>query len=423
MQVEIISPSSRWWRINFCLFLSMAVVCTAIVIRPPEWQPLQKSVELALKSTPFIGDDANETETGEALPSAEYVVFSGDKIADLFHRMALEEDDLQQVLESDLNHLGFDAMVPGSVLRFWFEEDTNRLLKLELQLNVAQKVIYQRSETGGFDVQEVEIPGNWVPSVFKGTVGASFHDSAIATGLDESDVAFVINLLKDKINLNTELPADGKFEVVRAAQFVDEIASGQHEIRAVRIERDGVIISAYLHEDGNFYDADGESLQRSFLPVPTTAQYWLSSGFDPRRIHPVTHRRQPHNGSDFAVAVGSPVIATGDGVVVQVANHPYAGKYVVIQHGSKYRTRYLHNSKILVKKGQWVSRGQEIAKSGQSGRVTGPHIHYEFHIRGRPVNPLSKKVPLISGLGSEEQQSFLTTVEQMDAMLKDEPTG
>ncbi|MFD2179512.1 peptidoglycan DD-metalloendopeptidase family protein [Veronia pacifica] len=422
MQPVNLLTSGRWRR--YCLFLLFTLVCVSAGTRweKPVWQPIQQTLDLGLKSIAFV--PKTDQDNAEAdLPSAEYVVFPGDKIDDIFHRMGLAEDDLQQVLESDLNHLRFDVMSPGSVLRFWFTEDSNYLEKLELELNVAQRVIYQRGENGGFDVQEVEIPGEWRSSVIKGLVGQSFRQSAIGTGLTESDVSFVTNLLREKIDLDKDLDAEDRFEIVRASQFVDDIASGQSEIRAVKFDRHGTIISAYLHDDGNFYDADGESLQRGFLPVPTNAQYWISSRFNPRRIHPVTHRRKPHNGADFAVEVGSPVLATGDGVVVQVANHPYAGKYVVIQHGRKYRTRYLHNSKILVKKGQWVSRGQEIAKSGQSGRVTGPHIHYEFHIWGRPVNPLSKKVPLIKGLQPSEQQNFLTTVEQIDAMLHDEPTG
>lgn len=78
----------------------------------------------------------------------------------------------------------------------------------------------------------------------------------------------------------------------------------------------------------------------------------------------MTKRVAPHNGTDFAMPIGTPVYTSGDGVVVMTRNHPYAGNYVVIQHGNTYMTRYLHLSKILVKKGQKVSRGQRIGLSG-----------------------------------------------------------
>ncbi|GAL03962.1 cell wall endopeptidase family M23/M37 [Photobacterium aphoticum] len=111
------------------------------------------------------------------------------------------------------------------------------------------------------------------------------------------------------------------------------------------------------------------------------------------------------------------MLATGDGVVIQTVSHPYAGKYVVIQHGTNYRTRYLHNSRILVKKGQKVSRGQRIALAGATGRVTGPHIHYEFLIRNKPVNPLTAKIPMASSVPSKEKKQFEASVAQYNAMM------
>ncbi|QSA20878.1 peptidoglycan DD-metalloendopeptidase family protein, partial [Vibrio furnissii] len=92
----------------------------------------------------------------------------------------------------------------------------------------------------------------------------------------------------------------------------------------------------------------------------------------------------------------------GDGVVVMTRNHPYAGNYVVIQHGSTYMTRYLHLSKILVSKGQKVSRGQRIGLSGATGRVTGPHIHYELIVRGRPVDAMKANIPMANSVPKKD---------------------
>ena len=144
----------------------------------------------------------------------------------------------------------------------------------------------------------------------------------------------------------------------------------------------------------------------------------MSSPFDPQRRHPVTGRIAPHNGTDFAAPTGTPVLATGDGVVVMTRNHPYAGKYVVINHGSTYTTRYLHLSKILVHKGQKITRGQRIALSGATGRVTGPHIHYELIVRGHPVNPMTAKIPMANSVPKKDMANFIARRDQLDTMLE-----
>ena len=79
---------------------------------------------------------------------------------------------------------------------------------------------------------------------------------------------------------------------------------------------------------------------------------------------------------------------------------------MVIEHGNKYRTRYLHLSKALVHKGQRVSRGQVIALSGATGRITGPHLHYEFHVNGRPVDPMKADIPMASTLSKKQMNEF-----------------
>ncbi|MCX9561881.1 peptidoglycan DD-metalloendopeptidase family protein, partial [Vibrio cholerae] len=159
------------------------------------------------------------------------------------------------------------------------------------------------------------------------------------------------------------------------------------------------------------------SLQRAFQRYPVDSKWRISSNFNPRRLHPVTKRVAPHNGTDFAMPIGTPVYTSGDGVVVMTRNHPYAGNYVVIQHGNTYMTRYLHLSKILVKKGQKVSRGQRIGLSGNTGRVTAPHLHYELIVRGRPVNVMKANIPMASSVPKKEMAQFIAKRKELDQML------
>lgn len=129
--------------------------------------------------------------------------------------------------------------------------------------------------------------------------------------------------------------------------------------------------------------------QRSLLaskPKGLPAHGWLTSGFGMRNS-PFSGKRKMHEGLDIAARTGTPVIATGDGIVSRAETAPGYGKLLVIDHGYGYRTYYAHNSKLLVKVGQRVKRGDKIAAIGNTGSSTGSHLHYEVRLNGLPVNP------------------------------------
>lgn len=129
--------------------------------------------------------------------------------------------------------------------------------------------------------------------------------------------------------------------------------------------------------------------QRSLLaarPRGWPARGWITSGFG-MRDSPFTGRREMHEGLDIAAATGTPVGASADGIVSLAGAAPGYGKLVVVDHGYGYKTYYGHNSRILVKVGQRVARGERIAEVGNTGSSTGPHLHYEVRLNGLPLNP------------------------------------
>lgn len=130
--------------------------------------------------------------------------------------------------------------------------------------------------------------------------------------------------------------------------------------------------------------------QKSILnctPSVRPTDGWFSSGFG-YRISPFTNQREFHKGLDIANRIGTPIIAPSDGLVVFVGREGNFGKMITINHGYNLITRYGHLNKPLVKKGQHIKRGQIIAEVGNTGRCTGPHLHYEILLNGVPVNPL-----------------------------------
>lgn len=138
----------------------------------------------------------------------------------------------------------------------------------------------------------------------------------------------------------------------------------------------------------------------SLLRYPTAQPFKVTSEFNPHRVNPVTRKVSPHEGIDFSMPIGSAVVSTGAGEVVIAKFSRSAGNYIVIKHANGYKTQYMHLSKLLVKPGQKIKQGQKIALSGNTGRSTGPHLHYELLVNNKPVNPLSASMPLTENFDS-----------------------
>ncbi|KXO13986.1 Cell wall endopeptidase, family M23/M37 [Moritella sp. JT01] len=332
-----------------------------------------------------------------------YVIQKGDTLGAIFEQLDLSQTSLYQILEVDLNVLALDSIKPGQTLIF--TEFEGELTRLELQVSLAHQVVYKRLGETGFEFEEINVDGEWRDHSYIGTVENSFSSSAKQAGLSLFEAQFIVTLLKDKINFSRDLRSGDTFKVLVSRQYIGDQLTGENRIDAVSINNRNRNISAYLYE-GIYYDEAGLSIERAFVRRPVSSKYRISSSFNPRRVHPVTGLLRPHNGTDFAVPIGTSVYATGDGVVSRVVNHKYAGLYIEISNGQTYRTRFLHLSKALVRKGQRIKRGQKIALSGNSGRVTGPHLHYELHIRGRAVNAMTADIPIASAIDKRQQAAF-----------------
>ncbi|EAR55167.1 hypothetical protein SKA34_07289 [Photobacterium sp. SKA34] len=407
--------------------ISLITVAAALSINTATTHQKYKEIKLSIPATPEVVLPALSPKvmkkTVDLPPTYEYKIKNGDTLSGIFARMSIPYSDIQSIMEADLNtlqidKLQIDKLQPGNILRFWINESDHKLNKLELEFSLAQRIDYIRTKDGNFDVKEITLPGVWRETVATGTIYGSFSASVRKAGVSHSEAQEIMSILKDKLNFNRDLKSGDSFEIVTKRKYIKGQSTGDSDLQAIRIYTGKRYITAYLHSDGNFYDENGESLQRAFIRYPTAKFYRISSPFNPNRVHPVTGRRQPHNGVDFAAPSGTPVLATGDGVVTLVTNHPYAGRYVVIKHSANYSTRYLHNSRILVKKGQHVKRGQEIALSGGTGRVTGPHIHYEFLIRGKAVNPMTAKIPLAASVPRKEKKEFEIQVAKYNDLMK-----
>ncbi len=342
----------------------------------------------------------------------------GDNLSSIFNSVKINQSVMFQILEADESLLALDILRPGNTLTFTLEEETGQLLKMELFFHPAHQVVYHRVAENSFEYEEIVITGTWEDQLIDGEIEGSFYLSALTAGLSEQETGNITYLFKNKLNFTRDIRAGDRFQVVRSLQLVDGRLTGQSHIEGVRIYSRNHCYSAFLFEDGNFYDDQGESLARAFQRYPYKGRFRVSSAFNPARRHPVTGRIAPHKGVDFSMPVGTPVYATGDGEITRVKNHPFAGKYIEIQHDGRYLTRYLHLSSINVRRGEKVKRGEQIARSGNTGRSTGPHLHYELHIKGYAVNPVTASIPMAASIPKSRFRSFQIRVSDLIALME-----
>jgi murein DD-endopeptidase MepM/ murein hydrolase activator NlpD len=200
-------------------------------------------------------------------------------------------------------------------------------------------------------------------------------------------------------------------------QYAEGQFIGNGAIVAAQFQNQGQLYQAVRHTDGNFYKPDGGSMRQAFLRAPVNFRY-VSSNFNPRRLHPVLGKIKAHNGVDYVAPMGTPIMAAGDGKVIESAMKGANGNYVVIQHANGIVTKYLHLSKRDVKRGEKVKQGDIVGRLGATGRVTGAHLHYEFVVGGVHRNPRTVKLPQAEPLQGVARVEFTKNAKQQIAQLK-----
>ncbi|HHE9521879.1 TPA: murein DD-endopeptidase MepM [Haemophilus influenzae 10810] len=344
-----------------------------------------------------------------------YTVTEGDTLKDVLVLSGLDDSSVQPLiaLDPELAHLKAGQQF------YWILNKNDNLEYLNWLVSEKEERIYERLEDGKFKRQVIKKKSIWRKEVLKGEIQNSLNSSLREQGLDTRQISQLSNALQWQVSLR-KLKKGTQFAILVSREYLGDKLTGQGNVEALRISSGGKNYYAVQAANGRYYNQQGETLGKGFARYPLQRQARVSSPFNPNRRHPVTGRVRPHKGVDFSVSQGTPVIAPADGTVEKVAYQAGgAGRYVMLRHGREYQTVYMHLSKSLVKAGQTVKKGERIALSGNTGISTGPHLHYEFHINGRAVNPLTVKLPgTSSGMTSAERKQFLVRVREAEKMLK-----
>ncbi|UYU30545.1 murein DD-endopeptidase MepM [Siccibacter colletis] len=409
--------------------LTLAVAVWRPYVYHPESAPIVKAIELEQNDIRSLLPEASEPidqapPEDDAIPQDElddktageagvheYVVSTGDTLSSVLNQYGIDMGEISQLatVDKDLRNLKIGQQIS------WTLTDNGELQRLTWELSRRETRTYDRTATG-FKMSSEMQQGDWVNNVFKGTVGSSFVSSARDAGLTSSEISAVIKSMQWQMDFR-KLKKGDQFAVLMSREMFDGKRE-QSQLVGVRLRSDGKDYYAVRADDGKFYDRNGSGLAKGFLRFPTAKQFRVSSNFNPRRVNPVTGRIAPHKGVDFAMPQGTPVLAVGDGEVLVAKRSGGAGYYVAIRHGRTYTTRYMHLRKLLVKPGQKVKRGDRIALSGNTGRSTGPHLHYEIWINQQAVNPLTAKLPRTEGLTGSDRRDYLAKTREVTPQLR-----
>ena len=225
------------------------------------------------------------------------------------------------------------------------------------------------------------------------------------------------------ISFALDLRTGDTFSLMYEEVYIDGEKVKEGNIIAATFTNMGKVHEAVRYTDlagrTDYYTPDGHSMRKAFIRDPVHFSH-VSSSFNLRRLHPIHKRVMPHRGIDYAARRGTPVLASGDGRVTIRRQNDASGRYVVIQHGQQYTTKYLHLNAFArgIKPGVTVKQGQTIGYVGSSGWATAPHLHYEFLVGGVHRNPKTVKLPEASPVRADEMPRFKKTVAPVLAKLE-----
>ncbi len=234
---------------------------------------------------------------------------------------------------------------------------------------------------------------------------------------DMADIyAWTINFFKVQ-------PGD-KFKIIYKERFIeDNIYVGLESIEAAYFQHKGEEFYAFgfktdsLQKSQTYYDEKSKSLKRAFLKAPVQFSR-ISSRYNlNRRIAYYGYALRPHKGTDFAAGIGTPILATANGTIIESTQKGGNGKYVKIKHNDTYSTQYLHMSKQAVKKGQYVKQGDVIGYVGMTGNTGGPHVCYRFWKNGEQVDPFKEKLPTAESIPDALKEQYQLHIQPLKVQL------
>jgi murein DD-endopeptidase MepM/ murein hydrolase activator NlpD len=288
---------------------------------------------------------------------------------------------------------------------------------LVYQPNLASYVVFDLGEEPSIRMEERDV------LVRQRSIDGVIEESLYMTLIGQDIHPTVANRMADVFAWQIDfsrLQKGDSFRILFEEQYVGDHLFDIGDVLAARFVHRGEDYFAFHYQNDvvdEHYDETGKSLRKAFLIAPVEYKR-ISSGFTRRRFHPVQKRYKAHLGTDYAADPGTPINATGDGVVTEARYGQYNGNYVKIRHNGTFTTQYLHMSKIKsgIRPGVRVKQGDVIGFVGSTGLATGPHVCYRFWKNGEQVDHRREKIPSVGPIPSQYLANF--NVQRDDYLLQ-----
>ena len=279
-------------------------------------------------------------------------------------------------------------------------------------------IALQDSILGKKVTKEIKI----VEQLATGVIESSLYETMQNSGYNSYLTYFLADVYAWTIDF-TRLDKGDRFKVIYTEKFVDDTLSvGIEKIKAAYFEHRKKGLYAYEFETDSikgivdYFDENAKNLRRAFLKAPVKFSR-ISSRYNLKRKIAYYGRVKPHRGTDYAAPVGTPIMATANGTVIESRYKRGNGNYVKIKHNNTYATQYLHMKRRKARVGQFVKQGDVIGWVGMTGNTSGPHVCYRFWKNGRQVDPFKQKLPEAKPISKKLKQQFLTYIVPLQTQL------
>ena len=335
-----------------------------------------------------------------------HTVRKGDSLSVIFEDKQVPLNTAYKIFDFDKNNL-LSSIIPGDIMEFNYMG--NDLLSIEIIKDDVNSILIKTEDE--ISIVNIKKEAQTITSFGFGEIRDSFYKSAKDVGIPDSIIMDFAYIFGWDIDFIFDVRKGDKFSVIYETEFSEgeKISSGDI-VFAEFTNREKKYIAQRFFDDvqgKQYFNENGENVKKAFLRAPLDFAY-ISSHFNPNRMHPILHKIKAHNGVDYAAKRNTPVKASGDGVISFIGRQSGYGRTVEIKHGGNIKTLYAHlerfNTKLKV--GSKVKQGEIIAFVGDSGQATGPHLHFEFWQGEIRSDPVKVKLPSAKPVNISQKDDF-----------------
>ena len=352
----------------------------------------------------------------------------GETFDKILKDYSVDDKEIIKIKNSLKKKININKLNTKQIIQFSLDKTNNKITEFSFQISSTQKVFLKRNiENDNFSKQILSIKLNKEVIYKENLIIQSLYKAAIDENIPANIIIEFARIYGFEVDFQRDIRKKDKFQIMYEI-FLNEkkeiVETG--EIIFSNLKLSGQDNSLYYFDNEGsegHYDKNGKSVKKALMKTPINGAR-LSSPFGMRK-HPIDGYNKMHRGTDFAAPTGTPIMASGNGVVKKVGWCGGGGKCVKIKHNSTYQTVYAHMSKFArgIKVGVRVKQGQTIGYVGSTGKSTGPHLHYEVIVNGKKVNSQKLKLPSGKILKGKDRKVFETKKIKLDVLKSEKIIG